>query len=59
MGSTNSSSESKARSQQLAKVYNSVHYEVEIDEIFHAFKNCIKPLFPKQPEFQAHGGQTY
>lgn len=56
LGSPNSSQDSRQRAQHLSERLGNSHYEVEIDEIFQAFRNCIKPVFKREPQFQVQGG---
>jgi hypothetical protein len=64
LGSPNSSEDSRLRASTLAQKLGNQHFEVEIDEIFKAFRssikvpklNYIKSIFKQEAKFETHGG---
>jgi len=57
MGTKNSSDETKERAKNLASEVGSVHFEVNIDELFEATLNVFKQISPhKTPKFENKGG---
>jgi hypothetical protein len=56
MGTTNSSAETRSRSQTLAGQVGSSHLTAVIDPVVEALKTLFVTLVGKEPRFRAHGG---
>lgn len=65
--SKNSTQETQDKSATIAKVFNTLHYEVNIDSIVESYLTAIKvffvlflistqPIFKEEPKFKANGG---
>ena len=56
MGTVNSSHNTRARAEQLAKEIGSYHLNIGIDSVISALTSLFSAITGKSPKFKAHGG---